>query len=268
MFKGASAEWLEDDLTRAGKVQRSFLPDLPTTIQGLRIAVRYRPAYDVGGDFYDVVRLPDGRVTALIGDVAGKGVTAALMMARVSTEFRRLALERLGPRRLLERLNDWILAHAPSDDIFVTAASIQMQPARGRWIAANAGHVCPLLRRQDGTIFPFAEASGTPLGIGLSRDPYEEVSVDAHRGDVLVLATDGIVEVLHQSDAPYTEAGLLELLRMAPAEVNGMVDHVLAAVERCPGRRDDATLLAMALEAPSPELWLAEGRGPARVTGG
>src|SRR5206468_11577578 len=89
--RAARQQRLERDLDLARQIQRHFLPALASEIEGLRVAAEYRPAYDVGGDFYDLVPAGDGSVLAAVGDVSGKGVPAALLMSRVSSDFRRLA---------------------------------------------------------------------------------------------------------------------------------------------------------------------------------
>src|SRR4051812_20124426 len=174
------------DLARARRVQRGFLPGLRAR-RGVRVTSAYRPAFEVGGDFYDLVHLPGGGMTALIGDVAGKGVSAALLMARIGPELRRLAAAGLGPRRVLEEAERW-LARQRLAGAFVSAACVQL--SRGRWLAANAGHVVPLLRRRRGVVLRLARPSGCPLGLGLPEaGPYREEVWPALPGDTLVLAT-------------------------------------------------------------------------------
>jgi sigma-B regulation protein RsbU (phosphoserine phosphatase) len=235
-------DWHERDLARARQLQRRFLPHLRSR-PGLKVVAGYRPAFQVGGDFYDLVHLPDGRVTALIGDVSGKGVSAALLMAPVSTELRRLAGERLGPRRILVEAERWF-AGQRFGERFVTAACVQLQPAHRRWMVANAAHVVPLLRRKDGTVLRLAEPSGCPLGTGLpGPGRYREEEFPAHPGDTLVLVTDGLVGALDAQD---------EDLRRMVAGCRGDVDGLRRALwRRLPldhAPRDDATLLALQLE--------------------
>jgi sigma-B regulation protein RsbU (phosphoserine phosphatase) len=237
-------DWQERDLARARQLQRRFLPHLRSRA-GLEVAAGYRPAFQVGGDFYDLVHLPDGRVTALIGDVSGKGVSAALLMARVSTELRRLAVEGLGPRRILVEADRWFAGQRFGES-FVTAACVQLDLAHQRWVAANAAHVVPLLRQKEGTVLRLAEPSGCPLGTGLSGPGhYREEDFPARPGDTLVLVTDGLVGALDAQD---------EELRRIVAGC-GSVDGLRRALwRRLPldqERRDDATLLALQLEGPS-----------------
>src|SRR5258706_2315111 len=153
---------LQRDLEAARRIQRSFLPSLPPTVGGFRVAAEYRPAFDVGGDFYDVCSRRAGHLRAVIGDVSGKGVSAALFMSRVSSEVRRLAPAVNSPRRLLEELNRRF--GDDGDDTFVTAASVELDAASRRIIIANAGHVVPLVRRASGSVLPLGgRVSGPPI---------------------------------------------------------------------------------------------------------
>jgi phosphoserine phosphatase RsbU/P len=243
--------FFRDDLLRAQAVQRSFLPVLERARGGVEVAAEYRPAHAVGGDFYDVVHLRDGRVTALIGDVAGKGIAAALLMARVSTEFRRLASEKLGPRRILERVNAYLATQSLSDS-FVTAACVQLQAARQQWVACNAGHVVPLLRRQTGELIALTRSSGLPLGLGLSdvpgADTYREDATPAAPGDVVVLMTDGILDGLGIPEGDGRDR-IAQLLMGTPPELDAIVRTVFSAMPEQLSQRDDAAFLALGLTA-------------------
>ncbi len=250
----AVTNFFRDDLARAGEVQRSFLPVIEQDERcGVRVVAEYRPAFEVGGDFYDVVYLPDGRITALIGDVAGKGIAAALLMARVSTEFRRLATAKLEPKRILERVDEWLESQSFTDR-FVTAACVQLQLARGRWVACNAGHVVPLLRRKNGDVVRLAEASGLPLGLGNMgvvpfSDPYVEEEVAVAPGDTLLLVTDGVMEALTDSVGVGLDGTpLQQLLTTSPhGGLDELRETIFQSVDQNTERRDDATLLALSL---------------------
>jgi sigma-B regulation protein RsbU (phosphoserine phosphatase) len=227
------------DLARARQVQRAFLPELRAR-PGVRVTAAYRPAFEVGGDFYDLVHLPGGALTALIGDVSGNGVSAALLMARIGPELRRLAAAGLGPRRLLEGAERW-LAGQRLGDSFVTAACVQL--ARGRWVVANAGHVVPLLHRRRGPVLRLARPSGCPLGLRLPEaGRYREEAWPALPGDTLVLATDGLVGA---------GADLRGLVAAARGDAAALRRALFQRVDADHRRRDDATLLALTLTAPA-----------------
>jgi serine phosphatase RsbU (regulator of sigma subunit) len=240
--------WLEQDLAAAGSVQRTFLPEaLGENSAAVRVVAEYMPAYSVGGDFYDFVDLGNGRVMGVIGDVSGKGVTAALTMARVSADVRRLATEVAGPAELLERLNHTLSARM-QDDRFVTALCVLLDAPNRKWIFANAGHVLPLLRRSTGVVSRVAYSSGPPLGI-VAHAQYREEAISVAAKDILLLATDGVFEILSAPRRPCSTMGVCqftELVTSAPHDVGEISRRIVTTAESAtnPGR-DDLTLLGL-----------------------
>jgi hypothetical protein len=240
--------WLEQDLAAAGTVQRTFLPEtIGENSAGVRVVTEYMPAYAVGGDFYDFVDLGNGRVMGVIGDVSGKGVTAALTMGRVSADIRRLATEVSGPAELLERLNH-TLSVRMQDDRFVTALCVLLDVPNKKWVFANAGHVLPLLRRSTGVVSRVAYSSGPPLGI-VAHAQYREETISVAAKDILLLATDGVFEILSAPRRPCSTMGqcqFTELVGSAPHDVVEISRRiVLSAEEATTSGRDDLALLGI-----------------------
>jgi len=240
--------WLEQDLAAAGTVQRTFLPEpIGDNSAGVRVVTEYMPAYAVGGDFYDFVDLGNGRVMGVIGDVSGKGVTAALTMGRVSADIRRLATEVSGPAELLERLN-LALSVRMQDDRFVTALCVLLDVPNKKWVFANAGHVLPLLRRSTGVVSRVAYSSGPPLGI-VAHAQYREETISVAAKDILLLATDGVFEILSAPRRPCSTMGqcqFTELVGSAPHDVVEISRRiVLSAEEATTSGRDDLALLGI-----------------------
>lgn len=243
-----SASWLEQDLAAAGTVQRTFLPEaLGENSAGVRAVAEYMPAYAVGGDFYDFIDLGNGRVMGVIGDVSGKGVTAALTMARVSADIRRLATEVAGPAELLERLNHTLAARM-QDDRFVTALCVLLDAPNRKWIFANAGHVLPLLRRSTGVVSRVAYSSGPPLGI-VAHAQYREEAISVAAKDILLLATDGVFEILSAPRRPCSTMGVCqftELVTSAPHDIGEISRRIVTTAESATNSgRDDLTLLGL-----------------------
>ena len=244
----SSAAWLEQDLSAARDLQRTFLPDqVGENSAGIRVITQYMPAHAVGGDFYDFIDLGGGRVMGVIGDVSGKGVTAALTMARVSADVRRFATEVGGPAELLERLNNTLTARL-ADHRFVTALAVLLDLPNRRWVFANAGHVLPLLRRSTGVVSRVAYSSGPPLGI-MAHAQYQEEVVSVASKDILLLATDGVFEILSAPRRPCSTMGqcqLTDLVTSAPHDI-GEIDKRIVATAEAAGAagRDDLTLLGM-----------------------
>jgi serine phosphatase RsbU (regulator of sigma subunit) len=235
---------LEQDLELARRIQRSFLPQLPERLDGLRLAATYRPAYQVGGDFYDVLPRADGTVLAIIGDVSGKGVSGALLMARATSELRRISSQGAGPARLLAELDASLASHI-CDDTFVTAACVSIDRQRRTLTVANAGHVVPLVRRASGEVRTFGNPSGPPLAMLVGCEYTEEV-MPVEPGDILVLMTDGVLDALHTDDDPLGLGALEALLRRVPPHVDDIHRRVLRAVDdHASLRTDDITLLSI-----------------------
>ena len=242
-----TTSWLEQDLAAAGTVQRTFLPEpIGDNSAGVRVITEYMPAYAVGGDFYDFIDLGNGRVMGVIGDVSGKGVTAALTMGRVSADIRRMATEVSGPAELLERLNH-TLSVRMQDDRFVTALCVLLDAPNKKWIFANAGHVLPLLRRSTGVVSRVAYSSGPPLGI-VPHAQYREETISVAAKDILLLATDGVFEILSAPRRPCSTMGqcqFTELVGSAPHDVGEISRRIVATAQEATNGRDDLALLGL-----------------------
>jgi serine phosphatase RsbU (regulator of sigma subunit) len=237
---------LERDLSVARRIQQSFLPKLPERIERFRIAAHYAPAYQIGGDFYDVLPQSGGRLLLTMGDVSGKGVSGALLMARATSELRRISATEASPARVLTEM-DRALSGQICDDTFVTAACVSIDSARGVATVANAGHVLPLLRRASGEVITFGNPSGPPLAmVGLTE--YADEMIQVAPGDILLLMTDGILDALHTDEDPLGMAALEALVRKMPPDIFDINRRILRAVEeRNCLRADDITLLAVEL---------------------
>jgi serine phosphatase RsbU (regulator of sigma subunit) len=245
------ASWLEQDLSAAGDLQRSFLPEpLAKNSANVKVVTEYMPAHAVGGDFYDFFDLGGGRVFGVIGDVSGKGVTAALTMARVSADIRRFAVDVSGPAEFLERLNNTVTTRM-ADHRFVTALAVLLDLPKRRWVFANAGHVLPLLRRSTGVVSRVAYSSGPPLGI-MPHAQYQEEVVSMASKDILLLATDGVFEVLSAPRRPCSTMGqcqLTELVSSAPHDIVEIDRRIMQTAQEAANGRDDLTLLGMQVGA-------------------
>jgi serine phosphatase RsbU (regulator of sigma subunit) len=236
---------MERDMVLAREVQKRFLPGALPSGTRLRVAAHYRPAYDVGGDFYDLIAHEDGAVSALVGDVAGKGVAAALLMSRITSDLRRLGPQSESPRALLYDLHRLLETGAPPDT-FVTIACVRFDAERRAATVANAGHVPPILRRANGQVVPFGRASGPPLGVTTAQD-YTDEDVTLAPGDGVFLMTDGLVQALDRAGEHNGLRLLLQLIADAPGDVESVNQRILAAVERERLMRqvDDVTLVAI-----------------------
>ena len=183
-------ERVEQELSVARRIQQASLPKTLPVLEGWEIAPHYRPAREVGGDFYDVLELEDGQFGLVVGDATGKGVPAALVMATTCGMLRAAANSSNSPGEVLERVNEALSARIPPS-MFVTCFYAVLDPESGRLLYANAGHDLPYLRR--GGDAEELRARGMPLGLmpGMS---YEEGDNYLREGDSVLFYSDGLVE--------------------------------------------------------------------------
>jgi serine phosphatase RsbU (regulator of sigma subunit) len=184
---------LQQDLLLAEQIQKSFLPRQLPSVTGMEFVTEYRPAYSVGGDFYDLFWLDPDRVGVFIGDVSGKGVSAALLMARISSDLRVAALAEADPARAISRVNRTVLERK-QHDIFVTGIYMTLDVRTRAITLANAGHLPPFIRHKArGELERVEGGSGTAIGI-FDEASYEQTTLYLGPGDTLVLCTDGVLE--------------------------------------------------------------------------
>jgi sigma-B regulation protein RsbU (phosphoserine phosphatase) len=193
---------IERDLELANEVQQGFLPDSRPDVAGYEFFDFYRPANQVGGDYFDYLRLPDGRVAVIVADVVGKGVAAALLMAKLSAEARFCLASGGNAAQAVNMLNERLCRlHL---DRFVTAVMVLLNPDNHEVSIANAGHMAPILRTKEGKIMePGSVEAGLPLGI-MEELGYEEVTVRLAPGESLTLFTDGLNEAVSEEGEYYT----------------------------------------------------------------
>jgi serine phosphatase RsbU (regulator of sigma subunit) len=237
---------LKGELEVAREIQLAMLPRGTYSSRDVEIFGITRPANTVGGDFYDVLPLPDGRIIIALGDVAGKGSPAALLMALLLAVLRTLVDERLEPAALVERLNVQISRHSPPSR-FITFFYGLYDPAAGRLTYVNAGQNPPLVRRVAGG-YERLRATGVALGM-FEGSRFEAAETPVHPGDLVILYSDGITEAENRAEQPFEEAGLENVIDTwigeSPAQ---LAANVLAAVERHADRPkflDDLTILLM-----------------------
>lgn len=235
---------LVKDMEFARTVQESFLPQSAPEFPSYRFSAHYTPALEVGGDFYDFIHLDDKRTGIVIGDVSGKGVPAALYMAKLGSDMRTLAFTERSPSSALARLND-LLAGRSRRGMFATLLYLELDTASGRLTLCNAGHLPPIVRRADGSLERLARTGGAPLGMLPGMQVGQETS-DIAPGDTVILYTDGIIEAMNAREELYGYERFEKLLRTGPADPGGLRDAIIADVNRFTGlgaQHDDMTLV-------------------------
>ncbi len=235
---------IEQELRVATLIQQQFLPRELPDLPGWQVAAYYRPAREVGGDFYDFIQLADGQLGIVVGDVTDKGVPAALIMARTHSILRGDVPRLVAPGAVLARANDLLVREMPAN-MFVTCLFAVLEPATGRLRYANAGHPLPYVHTADGV----AELRATGMPLGLLPDmEYEECETVLTPGQTMLLHSDGIAEA-HRPDREMF--GFPRLADLVAQEGGGqnLIDNVLTTLGRFVGanteQEDDITLVSI-----------------------
>ncbi len=210
-------EKLQKEIEIARQVQLDFLPRTMPILAGYEFFSDYSAAQTVGGDYYTFIPLPDGRIAILLGDVAGKGVPAALLMAKLSAEARYCMLTQPDVPKAISMLSD-LLIHGGIGHRFVTMAALVLNPLTHKVTIVNAGHLNPMRYRVADRTFVEVitnDQCGLPLGI-VEAYPYEAIEISLEPGDNLVLFTDGVTDAMSPSEEMFGYEGLSLTLTKAP----------------------------------------------------
>jgi serine phosphatase RsbU (regulator of sigma subunit) len=248
-YNDAIKEQIASELRVAREIQMGILPpDIPAVSAGTGLEAHavLHPAQEVGGDLYEALRRPDGKIVAVIGDVSGKGIPAALFMAVTVTLLRAAAPESDRPEEILRRVNDALASHNPHG-MFVTLLCAIYDAQTGRLDYASAGHPPPVLIRAG-------RAQFLPLKSGMLAGVMPDLSapsqsVQLQADDLVVLYTDGVTEAFDAAETLYGDARLLEALagqsgQTAAAATEGLLRSVRAHAGEHP-QSDDIAVLAL-----------------------
>ncbi|MBO6102557.1 MAG: SpoIIE family protein phosphatase [Opitutales bacterium] len=238
------------DLSVASSVQSCILPEKMERVEGYEFAARYIPRQKVGGDFYDTFNLDGGKIGVVIGDVSGKGVAAALIMAICQTALRFLAREFSSPSEVLKALNSRMFA-ATRADMFITLIYAVIDTRAGKITFARAGHEKPVLASAAGA--KFLASKGAAVGMASSKifdATISEVVEPFNPGDTLVLYTDGVTEAVDLNGEEFSSERLGALIAenagLSAEELNEKITGaVLAFTKGVRAQSDDYTLLAV-----------------------
>jgi serine phosphatase RsbU (regulator of sigma subunit) len=237
---------LKRDLEVAREIQLAMLPDGTWAAPGVEASGLTRPANTVGGDFYDILPQPDGRVIVALGDVAGKASPAALLMALFLAMLRTLVDEHDNPAELVRRLNIQVSKHAPPSR-FITLFLGLFDPRTGELEYVNAGQTPPLLLRASGAVDKLS-TGGIALAM-FEQSTYASGHTHLDPGDALVMYSDGITEAEAPNGQMFEETGLEAAVRAVPGVSAAVLGRaVFAAVDRYrQGERlaDDLTVLVL-----------------------
>lgn len=226
-------ERMNRELSLARDVQRSFLPTTMPSKEPLRFWAFYEAAGAVGGDYYDFINLPDGKTAVLLGDVSGKGVPAALLMAKASSDAKVGLLTHPGdPAAAMSHLNNAVCA-ANLEGKFMTTALCIVDPATTNLRIVNAGHMSPIIRKPDGTLVEPADPDHSGPPVGVQEDyPFDVVDAKLEPGDVVVIFSDGIDDSRNAADQRFTIPRIREVVRRTAGDAKAIGEALLADVRR------------------------------------
>ncbi len=237
---------MKEELRVASEIQHRLLPKESPELPGYQIAGTSLPAQDVGGDYFDFLVLDPGRLAFCLGDVSGKGLPAALLMANLQATIRGLTLSSLTPGKCLERANR-LLFQSTDPEKFATLFYGVLDIENHRISYCSAGHEKPILCTHQRTLRRL-EAGGLILSF-VEEHTYEEDAVPINRGDMLVIFSDGITDAVNVEDDPYAEDRLSALIiGNADESAAGLLEKIVADVKRHTGDHpqfDDMTLVVI-----------------------
>lgn len=239
-------ERLETEVQLARQIQQTFIPSVLPSHPNWQIAARWRTARQVGGDFYDVIELPNDKLGIFIADVADKGMPAALFMALTHTLVRAAVAETSSPREALRRVNDSLLPDT-HQGMFITAVYGELDLKAGTFTYVNAGHNPPFWMKTDGGL---EKLTRTSIALGVMEQPViEEKTLSFAAGDTLLLYTDGLTEAFSPGGDLFGEGRLLDVIASLTID---SAEEVLRLIEECLNEfidplplGDDLTMLAI-----------------------
>jgi sigma-B regulation protein RsbU (phosphoserine phosphatase) len=250
----ASRERLDRELEIARDVQQRLFPQKLPHVNGLDFCGYCRPAQGVGGDYYDFIHLASGSLGIAVGDVSGKGIAAALMMASLQASLRGQAIKPCDTlAEMIHHING-LVYEASATNRYATFFYAQYDPVSRKLRYVNAGHNPPLLRRAradgDGYEFLRLEEGGTVIGL-FPDFPYKEAEIGLQAGDILVAFTDGISEAMNDAEEEFDEARLIEAIRTCPARSAANISsYILEHVDAFTAgaeQHDDMTIVVVRL---------------------
>jgi len=225
---------LERDLKLAHQVQLSFLPKKMPLVEGYEFFTFYESAQEVGGDYYDFIPLPNNRLGVMLGDVAGKGVPAALLMAKVSSDARFCTLTEKTLGAAVSRLNDQ-MQEAALLDRFVTLGACLLDCTTHEVTIVNAGHQPPILYRKATGKLEEAHSRdiiGLPLAVADEGTQYEIATVTLEPGDFLLVFSDGVPDAKNKLDKDFGPDGMFNALRAGPLDVRASCERLVSSVKQ------------------------------------
>lgn len=238
-------QMLQRDLELAKSIQDSFLPSSFPVTPGYSAASHIRPAFEIGGDFFDVIELSDQRIAYVLGDISGKGVSAAMLMSSILLELRKELGNGGNAGEILGRFNT-SLCRTVSNGMFATMVLMILEPESGILESANAGHLPPI-HMHGQRIWQQNKASGPPAGI-IGGIPFNCDIMTLEPGEMVLLYSDGVPDACNEDGEMLDMSRLMTWMHNAPQSSDACIDYLSRSISRFVGdapQSDDVTMLAL-----------------------
>jgi phosphoserine phosphatase RsbU/P len=242
---------LDTEMSLAAEIQRNLQPQLPTLQSGIRWAAHLQQAEKIGGDFYDFVQPDPDSMLLLLGDISGKGIPAALLLASTGRLFRVLCRTKQTPAKLVEDLSESLYADSRGF-MYMTCLAAFFDLKHRTLTYTNAGHPPGMIMRSSG--MELLDRGGTPAGM-FPSSTYEWRTLELRAGDVGILVTDGISEAVAHDGIPFVEVLRKEIMQVpTPRSPEFLCEQIMRLAKSKPGSNgdaewtDDQTVLAFVVE--------------------
>ena len=237
-------ERMERELELATEIQQRFQPSAPPQVEGYEFQGISFSCYEIGGDYYDFIRKPDGKMVVALGDVSGKGTAAALLMSSLHAAIHAQVVAAGDLSDTITSVNDYLAENTPANR-FVTLFAAELDPATGKLVYINAGHNPPLVGKNDGSVAQLG-SGGLPLGI-MAGAQYESGELQLNPGEALVVYSDGVSEAVNLKEEEFGIERLTEVVRKnvnaSAAGIRDKVESALSTFTETAPANDDITLV-------------------------
>jgi sigma-B regulation protein RsbU (phosphoserine phosphatase) len=231
-------EIMRSELKEAKEIQSRLFPKKSPTVQNFRIRGMCEPSYEVGGDWYDYIELPSGKIGVVLADVAGKGLSAALLMSSARTIFRVVASAGENPSAVLKKVNEYLIHDLPATR-FITMIYLIVDPESGKITMSNAGHMWPIHKSHN---WVGQTKYDTAFPLGIQEDDYKDYEISLKPGDKLILYSDGVSEAVNMKGQFFDERMIFESIKKERADMNTVYSD-LKAFAGSAAQNDDITLV-------------------------
>lgn len=231
-------EMMRSELKEAKEIQSRLFPKKSPGIPNFNIRGMCEPTYEVGGDWFDYIELPSGKVGVVLADVSGKGLSAALLMSSARTIFRVIAATEDSPAEVLKKVNEYLIQDLPTTR-FITMIYLIVDPESGKIVMSNAGHMWPIHKTQD-SVNQVKHETGFPLGI--QKDEYRDYDLSLEPGDKIILYSDGLSEAVNTDNQFFDEELIYRSLKKEQADLNSLYGDLKSFVGNA-AQNDDTTIV-------------------------